>query len=173
MKIFFGSAIQGAPDRGMRFDINSRIIGLVKARYHRVFSEHTTGRTPEEVAAQLTAALGPLPPKGLERTRFVRCKMIEAIEGDLDAAIFEASLPSTGTGDEIAHAYLRPRLGKVEIPILLLYQTDYWPNGLSSMIRGLPFDEMPNVMLVDYDQPEQLDDIVNRFIEVLEERTKS
>ena len=53
--------------------------------------------------------------------------MIELIEGDIDAAIFEVSTPSLNTGIEIAHAYLRPRLGLMAIPVFALYQKNYWP----------------------------------------------
>jgi hypothetical protein len=55
----------------------------------------------------------------------MRNKMIEAIEGEIKAAIFEVSTPSLGTGIEIAHAYLRLRLGLSRIPLLALYEKDY------------------------------------------------
>jgi hypothetical protein len=79
--------------------------------------------------------------------------MIEFIEGDIDAAVFEVSTPSLGTGIEIAHAYLRPRLGLPEIPVIALYQKDYWPNNLSTMIRGITAHEVPNFVLKEYDDP--------------------
>lgn len=165
MKVFFGSAIQGAPDRDMRRDINTRIILCIKERGHTVLAEHTTGRDADEVAQLLEAAIGSLPPKGIERTRYVRAKMIEFVESrDLGAAVFEVSLPSTGTGDEVAHAYLRPRLGLPAIPILLLYQAEFWKNGLSTMIRGLPPDELPNVGVYDYTDLAVLDALVDGFL---------
>ena len=87
------------------------------------------------------------------RTVMIRNKMIDFIEGDIDAAVFEVSTPSLGTGIEIAHAYLRPRLGLTAIPVIALYQKDYWPNNLSTMIRGITADEVPNFMLKVYDDP--------------------
>jgi len=36
--------------------------------------------------------------------------MIEGVEGDIDTAVFEVSTPSLGTGIEISHVYLRPRM---------------------------------------------------------------
>ena len=68
MKVFFGSAIQGAPDRDMRRDINTRIILRIKEHGHTVLAEHTAGRDATEVAQLLEAAIGPLPPKGIYRT---------------------------------------------------------------------------------------------------------
>ncbi|MGD9372852.1 MAG: hypothetical protein PVF14_15620, partial [Desulfobacterales bacterium] len=65
----------------------------------------------------------------------------------------EVSTPSLGTGIEIAHAYLRPRMGLSEIPVVALYQEDYWPNNLSTMIRGISADEAPNFVLKVYDDP--------------------
>ena len=69
----------------------------------------------------------------------------------IEAAVFEVSTPSLGTGIEIAHAYLRPRLGLPAIPVIALYQKDYWPNNLSTMIRGITRDEVSNFMLKVYD----------------------
>lgn len=164
MKVFFGSAIQGAPERGLRREINSRIISLIKERGHTVLAEHTTGRDVAEVAELLEAAIGPLPPQGIERIRHVRDKMVGALESDLDAAVFEVSLPSTGTGIEVAHAYLRPRMGLPDVPILLLYQKEYWKSGLSTMVRGLPFDQLSNVELHDYEDQSELDGLISDFL---------
>jgi hypothetical protein len=47
---------------------------------------------------------------GIERRIYVRNKMIEGIESDIAAAVFKISTPSLGTGVEIAHTYLRPRM---------------------------------------------------------------
>jgi len=58
----------------------------------------------------LEKSLGPLQPPGVARTVLIRNKMTEFIEGDIDAAVFEVSTPSLGTGIEIAHAYLRPTI---------------------------------------------------------------
>jgi len=76
--------------------------------------------------------------------------MIELVEGDVAACIFEVSVPSLGTGVEIAHAYLRPRLGLPEVPILALYEQDFWPQGVSSMVRGLCSEEHPKFYLEEY-----------------------
>ena len=76
--------------------------------------------------------------------------MIEAIEGDIKAAIFEVSNPSLGTGIEIAHAYLRPRVGLSLIPVLALYKKDYWPNKPSTMIKGISKDIVPHFTLKEY-----------------------
>ena len=43
---------------------------------------------------------------------------------------------------ELAHACLRPRLGLVPVPVVALYQTGFWPNRLSSMIRGIDTAEV-------------------------------
>ena len=153
MKIFFGAAIQGARNREERAAVHRLIIDAIKSCDCEVISEHTTGKDYDSTTQLLEKRLGSLPPKGLERTVFIRNKMIELIEGDIDAAIFEVSTPSLGTGIEIAHAYLRPRMGLPEIPVVALYQEDYWPNNLSSMIRGIPADEAPNFVLKVYDDP--------------------
>jgi hypothetical protein len=101
----------------------------------------------DATAKLLEETLGTLPPQGMERTVLIRNKMIEFIEGDIDAAVFEVSTPSLGTGIEIAHTYLRAGLGLPAIPVIALYQKDYWPNNLSTMIRGIPRDEVSNFML--------------------------
>jgi hypothetical protein len=153
MKIFFGAAIQGAPNREERAAVHRLIIDALKSCGCEVLSEHTTGRDFDATAQLLENSLGTLPPKGMERTVLIRKKMIEFIEGDIDAAVFEVSTPSLGTGIEIAHAYLRPRLGLPEIPVIALYQKDYWPNNLSTMIRGIPADEVSHFTLKEYDDP--------------------
>src|SRR5690348_2691012 len=111
MRIYFGAAIQGQKDRTERVEINRKFVQFLKDLGHHVVSEHTTGMHKDEVAQILEREFGTLPPVGPERTQFIRRKMIEAVEGDIDAAIFEVSVPSLGTGIELAHAYLRPRLG--------------------------------------------------------------
>jgi hypothetical protein len=153
MKIFFGAAIQGAHNRVERAAVHRLIIDAIKGCDCEVISEHTTGRDYDATAQLLEKTLGTLPPKGMERTVLIRNKMIEFIEGDIDAAVFEVSTPSLGTGIEIAHAYLRPRLGLPEIPVIALYQKGFWPNDLSTMIRGIPSDEVSNFMLKVYDEP--------------------
>ena len=153
MKIFFGAAIQGASNREERAAVHKQIIDAIKSCGFEVLSEHTTGKDYDATAKLLEKTLGPLPPKGLERTVLIRNKMIEFIEGDIDAAVFEVSTPSLGTGIEIAHAYLRPRLGLPAIPVFALYQKNYWPNNLSTMIRGITSDEVADFMVEEYDEP--------------------
>lgn len=150
MRIYYGSAIQGTRDREERVHVNQLLVSLLKDAGHTVVTEHTTGRNKEEVAKILEQNFGKLPPLGPERTKFIRNKMIESVEGDIDAAIYEVSVPSLGTGIEIAHTYLRPRLGLKAIPLLALYQKDYWPNKLSSMILGISPEVIPHFSLKEY-----------------------
>ena len=89
--------------------------------------------------------------------------IIEAIESDIKAAVFEVSTPSLGTGVEIAHAYLRPRMGLKEIPILALYEKNYWPNKLSTMIRGISSEELQNFNLVEYASIDDVEKIIHNF----------
>jgi hypothetical protein len=163
MKIFYGAAIQGATDQEERSAVNLTLIDHIKSLGHDVATEHTAGKTKEERANRLTESIGPLPPEGLERRIYVRDKMIEAIESDIDVAIFEVSAPSLGTGVEIAHAYLRPRIGLATIPVLALYQKEYWPNELSTMIRGISEDKAPHFHLKDYRDLEQAKSFVTDF----------
>ncbi len=153
MKIFFGAAIQGAQNREERAAVHRLIIDAIKSCGCEVISEHTTGRDYDATAQLLEKSLGTLPPKGMQRTVMIRNKMIEFIEGDIDAAVFEVSAPSLGTGIEIAHAYLRPRLGLAAIPVIALYQKGYWPNHLSTMIRGITREHVPDFLVKEYDDP--------------------
>ena len=153
MKVFFGAAIQGAQNREKRAAVHAMIIDAIKNCGCEVLSEHTTGKDYDATADLLEKTMGTLPPRGTERSVLIRNKMIEFIEGNIDAAVFEVSTPSLGTGIEIAHAYLRPRLGLPEIPVIALYQKDFWPNNLSTMIRGIPKDEISNFILLEYDDP--------------------
>jgi len=163
MNIFFGAAIQGAENRQQRAETNQFIIDTIKQLGHSVVTEHTTGKTYEEAIEKLEQAIGKLPPKGLERRIFVRNKMIEAIEGPIDAVVFEVSVPSLGTGIEIAHAYLRPRMNLKAVPILALYQKDFWPNDISTMIRGITKDQVPQFSLIEYTSMKDLSKILNEF----------
>ena len=104
-----------------------------------------------------------MPKDDINRRIFVRNKMIEGIESDIKAAVFEVSTPSLGTGVEIAHAYLRPRMGLKEIPILALYEKDYWPNKLSTMIRGISSREFQNFNLVEYASIDEVEKIIHKF----------
>lgn len=164
MKIFYGAAIQGAKSRGEKAELHKKLIRLIKNKGHQVTTDHVTGKSKKETSRLLRKAIGILPPLGPKRTRYVRAKMIEAIEKNCDAAIFEVSIPSLGTGVEIAHAYLRPRFGKKEIPILVLYQKGYWPNGLSSMIRGISSDEVPKFQIKEYKIEKEAEILVSEFL---------
>jgi len=164
MRVFYGGPIQGAKDRRLRAHIHSGIINYIKESGFEVSTEHTTGKTKEEAASLLEESIGPLPPLGIERTRYVRKKMIEAVEGEINAAVFEVSIPSLGTGIEIAHAYLRPKMGLKEIPILALYEKDYWPNNLSSMIRGIDEQEIDYFSLIEYENLADAEKHVRDFL---------
>jgi hypothetical protein len=152
LKIFYGAAIQGASDRKERAVINAGLIAAIRSLGFDVVSEHTTGENFIDTAEKLNVSIGPLPPEGKERTVFIRNKMIHFIESDIAAAIFEVSTPSLGTGVEIAHAYLRPRMGLSQIPVIALYEKGYWPNRLSAMITGISKTDVPHFCLIEYTQ---------------------
>jgi hypothetical protein len=163
MKVFYGAAIQGAENRKKRANIHKIIIDSIKKQGFEVYTEHTTGKTYEEAIEKLEQSIGKIPKDGLERRIFVRNKMIEGIESNIIAAVFEVSTPSLGTGIEIAHAYLRPRMRLKEIPILALYEKDYWPNKLSTMIRGISSKELQNFNLVEYASIDDVENIIHNF----------
>ena len=121
----------------------------------------------EETAKLLEDKFGPLPESGIDRRRFVRNKMIESIESDLGAAVFELSSPSLGTGVEFAHAYLRPRMGLRAIPILALYERDFWPNGLSTMIQGIEPETSPTLTIAEYGSAKEAQEITASFLNEL------
>ena len=121
MKVFYGAAIQGAKNREERSKVHQFLINTIKKQGFEVVTEHTTGKSYEESIEKLEQAIGPIPKNITERRIYVSNKMIEGIEGNIIAAVFEVSTPSLGTGVEIAHAYLRPRLGLSTVPILALY----------------------------------------------------
>jgi hypothetical protein len=164
VQVFFGAAIQGLRQRGERSALYAHLIGAIKREGHTVVSEHTLADNKDEVARRLEEAIGPLPPKGLFRCVYVRDKMIEAVESDIGAAIFEVSTPSLGTGVEIAHAYLRGRMGLSPIPILALYEKDYWPNDLSSMIAGITTEKVPRFVLHTYADADEASATVQWFL---------
>ena len=164
MKIFFGAAIQGANNRKERSETYQFFINIIKKQGFEVYTEHSTGKTYEEAIKKLEQAIAPIPRKGKQRRIYVRNKMIEAIEGNIRAAIFEVSTPSLGTGVEIAHAYLRPRLGLSTIPILALYQKDYWPNKLSTMIQGISQNDIPHFNLKEYEDKDEAERIIKKFV---------
>jgi uncharacterized protein YhaN len=163
-KVFYGAAIQGSRDRKERSQVHESFIKTIQKQDYEVYTEHTTGKTYEEAIQKLEQAIGPLPKDELQRKIYVRNKMIEAIEGNIKAAIFEVSTPSLGTGIEIAHAYLRPRTGLTLIPVLALYEKDYWPNKLSTMIRGISTENVPHFTLKEYKNLEDGMKILNEFL---------
>jgi hypothetical protein len=163
MKVFYGAAIQGAENREKRAIIHKTIIESIKKQGLEVYTEHTTGKTYEEAIEKLEQSIGKMPKNDQKRRTFVRNKMIEGINSNIVAAVFEVSTPSLGTGIEIAHAYLRPKMGLDEIPILALYEKDYWPNKLSTMIRGIPKEEFSNFSLIEYKNIDELENIINKF----------
>jgi hypothetical protein len=163
MKVFYGAAIQGAENREKRANIHKSIIETIKNQGFEVYTEHTTGKTYEEAIEKLEQSIGKMPKDDQERRIFVRNKMIEGIESDIKAAVFEVSTPSLGTGVEIAHTYLRPRMGLKEIPILALYEKDYWPNKLSTMIRGISNKELSNFNLIEYASIDDVENIISNF----------
>ena len=162
-KIFYGAAIQGAENRKKRSKIHQFLINTIKEQGFEVYTEHTTGKSYEEAIEKLEKAIGSIPKKDVDRRIYVRKKMIEGIEGNIIAAIFEVSTPSLGTGVEISHAYLRPRLGLSIIPILALYEKDYWPNKLSTMIRGISDKELPFFILKEYKNLSDAEKIIHDF----------
>jgi hypothetical protein len=163
-KIFYGAAIQGAENREKRANIHKTIIDTIKRQGFEVYTEHTTGKTYEDAIEKLEQSIGKMPKDDKERRIFVRNKMIEGIESDIRAAVFEVSTPSLGTGIEIAHAYLRPRMGLKEIPILALYEKDYWPNKLSTMIRGISDKEIPHFILREYENIDEAEKTICKFL---------
>ena len=163
-RIFYGAAIQGAAQRSERAHINRIIIEAVKSAGFSVLTEHTTGLDFNDTANKLEASIGPLPPVGNERTVFIRNKMIHFIESEIAGAIFEVSIPSLGTGIEIAHAYLRPRMGLLEIPIIALYQKGFWPNDLSTMIRGIKKESVPHFDLFEYESPGEIPALISPLL---------
>ena len=154
LTVFFGAAIQGARDRAARSDIHRRLIETIKSLGCHVLSEHTGGSDFDQTAALMEDTIGPLPDEGKQRTVYVRDEMIRMVESAIDAAIFEVSTPSLGTGIEIAHAYLRPRLSLSPIPVIALYQKNYWPNHLSAMIDGISKEKVPHFTLLEYEDME-------------------
>ncbi len=166
-QVFYGAAIQGATDRKERSLVHEFFITTIQKQGYKVYTEHTTGKTYEEAIQKLEKSIGPLPKDELKRKRYVRNKMIDGVEGDIKAAIFEVSTPSLGTGIEIAHAYLRPRIGLSLIPVLALYEKEYWPNKLSTMIKGISKEDVSHFTLKEYKTLEDGKEIINEFLKGL------
>ena len=167
MKIFYGAAIQGAKDRSERSDTHAIFMDIIKSFGFDIITEHTKGKTKAECNKLLELAIGRLPKSGYERASYIRNQMIKAIEGQLAAAIFDASIPSLGTGIEIAHIYMRPSKGLKRIPILVLYEKNYWPNNLSAMIRGIDTLEYPNFSLIEYSSVSEGVESIKCFLSTL------
>jgi hypothetical protein len=167
MKVFYGAAIQGLRDSSERIEVNQLLINCIKENGFNVSTEHTSGKTYEEVIKKMEESIGKMPEGDTNRRVFVRDKMIEAIEGDVCACVFEVSVPSLGTGVEIAHAYLRPRMGLPVVPVLALYEKGYWPNELSSMIRGISSDVAPHFVLKEYVDSNEARAILLDFLDSL------
>lgn len=164
MMVFYGGAIQGAKSREEMTPIHKQFIDTIKACGFELFTEHTGEKDLLKIRKILETRLGPLPDNELERRIVVRNKLIEAVEGDIKAAIFEVSLPSLGTGVELTHAYLRPRLGLKPIPVLALYKKDFWPNKLSTMVRGISKEACPDFKLIDYQTIDQAKQEISSFL---------
>ncbi len=165
MKVFYGGAIQGNWDRKLRRNVHQTLIEGIRSVGCEVMTEHTLGATSDETAELLTASVGGLPPKGSpERSVYIRNQMVEMLEGDISAAIFEVSVPSLGTGIELAHAYMRPRLGLRKIPIMALYEKGYWPNNLSTMVVGLCRENCPEFTLKEYSQLKEACETLQDFL---------
>lgn len=169
MKIFFGGSIQGAENRPERARAHRKIIDALKLRGCEVLSEHTAGEDIAATAKYLEKSIGPLPDDRVHRAAVIRRQMIEMIEGEIDAAIFEVSVPSLGTGIELAHAYLRPQLGLKAIPVIALYQKNYWPNKLSTMITGITASDCPFFDIFVYPSPQESPSFVPAVIEKIQQ----
>ncbi len=148
--IFFGGAIQGSLNKEETTAISKQFLETIKESGFQLFTEHTKELNFFKSRESLEKKFGSLPTDELEYRNLVRNKLIEGIEGNICGAIFEVSTPSLGTGIEIAHAYLRPKLGLPPIPILALYRKDSWSNKLSTMIRGISKEIYPNFTVYDY-----------------------
>lgn len=166
-QVFYGAAIQGAQDRKQRAQVHEFLITSIQEQGFTVYTEHTTGTTYEEAIQRLEKAIGPLPKDELQRKIYVRNKMIEGVEGDIAAAVFEVSTPSLGTGIEIAHAYLRPRMGLPVVPVLCLYETDYWPNKVSTMIKGISTRDVSHFTLKEYRSLAEAKKVLSVFLSAL------
>src|SRR4030042_6852465 len=165
-KVYYGAAIQGVKDFGERASVSRTLIDAIKSCGYEVVSEHVTARDRKEIDEILEMEMGPVPPRGhADRKSHIRDKLIEMIEGDLAAAVFEVSVPSLGTGVELAHSYLRPRMGLPEIPVLALYQKDYWPNRLSTMVSGV---KLPNFQLIEYIDLDEAEAYLIQFFKKIE-----
>ncbi len=165
MKIYFGAGIQASPNKEVRAERASRnreLIEFIQSLGHEVLFEHTATNNKEEVWKVLEKQFGPLPPAGPERNVFIRNRNIEAIEKMADAAVFEVSMPSLGVGIELAHAYLRQSMGLKPIPVLCLYQNNFWDHGLSIMVTGA---RQNGVVVIEYASLNEAKDKILEFFQ--------
>ena len=166
-EIFYGAAIQGQSNRGERAHIHRTAIDVIKTEGFSVLSEHTSGQTRVETIRFLDRAIGSVA-DGRSRASFVRRSMLRFIDRDsLSGVVFEVSTPSTGTGIEIEHACTREERRLDPVPILALYERDYWPHGLSTMVRGIEEDEIPNFRLEEYEDVGELARGIRKFLRQL------
>lgn len=169
MKVYFGAGIQGFENpqkRAERVATYKHIIDSIRGCGHEVLYEHTATNNREEAWTVLERQFGALPKDPYERKLFIRDKNLQGIEKHAEAAVFEVSTPSLGVGIEIAHAYLRPRLGIKAIPILALYQKDYWSHGLSVMVSGLQSDPTTRnfVVIQEFSDFDSIKNAVSQFL---------
>lgn len=166
MRVYFGAGIQGAVSKEARAEraaIYRELISHIQSLGNEVLFEHTATNNKEEVWKVLEKQFGPLPPPGPERGAFIRSRNIEGVEKMAEAAIFEVSMPSLGVGIELAHAYLRPRMGLEQIPVLCLYQKDFWSHGLSVMVSGAVAAGI-KVQVFEYDSIERAKNSLTDFL---------
>lgn len=162
--VFYGAAMQSSLNHEDRVPVHELLIDTIKRMGAGVVSEHTVGRNFQESARLMEQTLGPLPQEESARAVLIRRKIIRILEGALDAAVFEVSEPSPGTGIEIAHVYNRPRLGLTAIPILALYQKGCLPHHLSSMDHGVNADVLPQLFVQEYENLIQAGMMVSEFL---------
>lgn len=172
-RVFFGAAIQGAIDRAERAPVNKSVIDLIRRSGLDVVSEHTIGLNKEETMMLLEKGLGTLPHDHSERSRHIRKAMLDLIDGDIVLAVFEVSVPSLGTGIEFDRACTRPDRGLSPIPIVALYQKDYWPHGLSTMISGVNPGEFPSYSLIEYESISDLESQLGAFLSNLNQKRRA
>lgn len=165
-EIFYGAAIQGASNREERAAINEFAISIIKSEGFSVTSEHTQGKNRLETARFFEDAFGKVPP-GIERSVYIRRTLLQLIDSQIVAAIFEASVPSLGTGIEIDRVCTRKDRGFLAIPLLILYQKDYWTSGLSTMVKGISPEEVPDFYLSEYTEKISLAQSIKDFLQNL------
>ena len=61
IRVFYGTAIQGAVNREERAHVHEALMETIKEMGGAVVAEHTTGRTFEETSRLMEQVLGPMP----------------------------------------------------------------------------------------------------------------